>query len=150
MSDNLELNKGDQFIIGLDISGSMGNTDTPSGQSRFQYTLETLKTFVREAAKWDPDGVSFYLFGATVYAYPDLKPDDIDAKVLVEAFTPIELPIPVSLGIVLGILASGIVVSLLRTKTNGKTSDARADKAVQCETSSGDFGGSGGSRGGHP
>jgi hypothetical protein len=81
MSNNLELNKGDQFIIGLDISGSMGATDTPSGQTRFVYTLETLKTFVREAAKWDPDGVSFYLFGATLYAYPDLQPDAIDAKI---------------------------------------------------------------------
>lgn len=77
---NLELNKGDQFIIGLDISGSMQATDTPSGQSRLQYTLETLKTFVREASKWDPDGVSFYPFGAKVHAYPDLQPDDIDAK----------------------------------------------------------------------
>ena len=78
---NLELNKGDQFIIGLDISGSMGSTDCPGGMSRFAYTLETLKTFVREAAKWDPDGVSFYPFGARVHAFPDMKPDDIDAKI---------------------------------------------------------------------
>jgi hypothetical protein len=47
---------------------------------RITYTLETLKTFVREAAKWDPDGVSFYLFGAKVTAFPDMQPDDIDAK----------------------------------------------------------------------
>jgi len=79
--DNLELNKGDQFIIGLDISGSMATTDCPGGLSRFVSSLETLKTFVREAAKWDPDGVSFYPFGATVHAYPDLQPDDIDAKI---------------------------------------------------------------------
>lgn len=79
--DNLELNKGDQFIIGLDISGSMVTTDCPGGLSRFVSSLETLKTFVREAAKWDPDGVSFYPFGATVHAYPDLQPDDIDAKI---------------------------------------------------------------------
>lgn len=78
---NLELNKGDQFIIGLDISGSMGNTDCPGGLSRFKYTLETLKTFVAEAAKWDPDGVSFYPFGVQCHAFPDLKPDEIDAKI---------------------------------------------------------------------
>lgn len=77
---NLELNKGDQFIIGLDISRSMETQDCPGGMNRLAYTLETVKIFVREAAKWDPDGVSFYLFGATVHAYPDLLPDDIDTK----------------------------------------------------------------------
>lgn len=80
--NNLELNKGDQFIIGLDISGSMGATDCPGGMSRINYTLETVRTFVREAAKWDPDGVSFYPFGATVHAFPDLKPEDIDTKLV--------------------------------------------------------------------
>lgn len=78
---NLELNKGDQFIIGLDISGSMGATDCPGGMSRFQYTLETVKTFVREAAKWDPDGVSFYPFGVKVHEFRDMQPDAIDAKI---------------------------------------------------------------------
>ncbi len=80
-ANNLELNKGDQFIIALDISGSMGATDCPGGMSRFAYTLETLKTFVREAAKWDPDGVSFYPFGVRCHAFPDMQPDDIDAKI---------------------------------------------------------------------
>lgn len=80
--NNLELNKGDQFIIGLDISGSMGTTDCPGGMSRINYTLETLKTFVREAAKWDPDGVSFYPFGVQCHAYPDMLPDAIDAKLV--------------------------------------------------------------------
>jgi hypothetical protein len=78
--NNLELNKGDQFIIGLDISGSMGQSDTPTGASRINYSLETLKAFCTEAHKWDPDGVSFYLFGASCHAYPDLQPADIDAK----------------------------------------------------------------------
>lgn len=77
---NLELHKGDQFIIGLDISGSMGATDCPGGMSRINYTLETLKTFVAEAAKWDPDGVSFYPFGVTCHAYPDMLPADIESK----------------------------------------------------------------------
>lgn len=78
--NNLELNKGDQFIIGLDISGSMTTQDCPGGASRLNYCLETLEVFVREAAKWDPDGVSFYPFGATVHAFPDMQPDDIKAK----------------------------------------------------------------------
>jgi tellurite resistance protein TerC len=78
----------------------------------------------------------FFVLEAAVHRFKYLTPAlsivlvFIGAKVLIEEFTPIELPIPVSLGIVLGILASGIVVSLLRTKTDGKTSDARTDKAV--------------------
>lgn len=79
--NNLELNKGDQFIIGLDISGSMQISDCPGGLSRYQYTLETCKMFVAEANKWDPDGVSFYPFGATVHAYRDQQPADIDKMI---------------------------------------------------------------------
>ena len=77
---NLEVNTGDQFIFALDISGSMSQTDTQAGISRLAYCLETFKTFGREAAKFDPDGLSLYLFGASVQAFPDLKPEDFDAK----------------------------------------------------------------------
>lgn len=80
-ANNLELNKGDQFIIGLDISRSMETQDCPGGMNRLNYTLETVRNFTREAAKWDPDGVSFYPFGAGVHAFPDLQPDDIDKKI---------------------------------------------------------------------
>lgn len=79
-ANNFELNKGDQFIIGLDISGSMQARDCPGNMMRIEYCMETLKTFVREASKWDPDGVSFYLFGATCKAFPNITPDQIDAK----------------------------------------------------------------------
>ena len=71
----LELNKGDQFIVALDISASMGQTDTPTKASRIDYCLETVRGFCGEAAKWDFDGVSFYLFGAKCHAFPDLKPE---------------------------------------------------------------------------
>lgn len=69
---NLELHKGDQFIVGLDISGSMQSADCPGGATRFQYVLETMKTFIKEAAKWDPDGISFYAFNNSVQAHPDV------------------------------------------------------------------------------
>lgn len=72
-ANNFELNKGDQFIVALDVSGSMQAQDTPSGQSRLAYTMETLKVFVREAAKWDPDGVSFYSFNNRVDQHPDVQ-----------------------------------------------------------------------------
>lgn len=80
-ANNLEINKGDQFIIAPDISASMQATDCPGGLSRFRYMLETMKLFCSEAAKWDPDGVSFYPFGATCHTYRDLQPAEIDTKI---------------------------------------------------------------------
>lgn len=82
MSDTslLEVNKGDEFITAIDISASMQATDTKDGSTRLNYTIETFKTFANEAAKFDENGVSLYAFGATVYAYPDLKPEDFSAK----------------------------------------------------------------------
>jgi Mg-chelatase subunit ChlD len=49
-SNNLELNQGDDFIIAIDVSGSMANTDCPGGLSRFQFALEKTKLFAHEAA----------------------------------------------------------------------------------------------------
>lgn len=78
--NNLELNAGDQFIIALDVSGSMGTSDCPGNTRRIDYLLETLRTFHVEATKWDPDGVSFYAFGAAIHAFQDLKPEDFEAQ----------------------------------------------------------------------
>lgn len=66
MSNLLELNKGDQFIFALDVSASMGATDTPSGQSRIEFAKEQTKTFINEASKWDEDGVDVITFGHQV------------------------------------------------------------------------------------
>ena len=37
---NLELNKGDNFIFGVDVSGSMATKDCPNGLSRIEYLKE--------------------------------------------------------------------------------------------------------------
>jgi Mg-chelatase subunit ChlD len=66
MSNNLELNKGDQFIFAIDVSASMGSTDTPSGQSRIDFAKEQTKTFISEASKYDEDGVDVFTFGHQV------------------------------------------------------------------------------------
>lgn len=72
MASNFELDKGDQFIVGFDISGSMQTKDCPGNTTRFSYVLETMKVFIAEAAKWDPDGVSFYTFNNQCVEYPDV------------------------------------------------------------------------------
>lgn len=72
-ASNFELNKGDQFIIAFDISGSMQAQDCPGNTRRFDYVVETMKAFIGEAAKWDPDGVSFYTFNNSLTVFPDVK-----------------------------------------------------------------------------
>ncbi len=62
----LELNKGDNFIWALDVSRSMGQTDCPGGMSRINFSKETIKSFIGESAKYDPDGSDLYTFGAHV------------------------------------------------------------------------------------
>lgn len=76
MGSNFELNKGDQFIIGFDISGSMQTQDCPGETTRFSYVMETMKAFIGEAAKWDPDGVSFYAFNNKCTEYRDVASVD--------------------------------------------------------------------------
>lgn len=78
MTNNLELNQGDDFIIALDISASMSATDCPQGLSRVKYATEQFKTFANEASKYDTDGVSLYAFGLQVHAFPDVAADKID------------------------------------------------------------------------
>lgn len=72
VANNFELNKGDQFIVALDISGSMQARDCPGNASRFSYVMETMKVFIAEAAQWDPDGVSFYAFNNSVQQFQDV------------------------------------------------------------------------------
>ncbi len=80
-ANNLELNKGDDFIIALDISASMQATDCPAGLTRTAYALEQFGVFVKEASKWDTDGVSVYGFGVNVHAFPDVAADKLDETI---------------------------------------------------------------------
>lgn len=61
--NNLELNKGDNFIFGVDVSGSMSMTDCPNGLSRIEYLKEKVIQFAHEASKWDEDGIDVLTFG---------------------------------------------------------------------------------------
>jgi len=80
-TNNLELNKGDDFIVAVDVSGSMQATDCPGGVTRIKFAAENFRTFAKEAAKWDTDGVSLYAFGARVHSFPDVAEAQIDATV---------------------------------------------------------------------
>lgn len=66
MSNQLELNKGDNFIIAVDVSASMGQKDCPGGMSRIDYLKEKTILFANEASKWDEDGIDVLAFGHQV------------------------------------------------------------------------------------
>lgn len=68
----LELNKGDNFIICVDVSASMQTTDCPNGTSRIEYLKEQVKTFAVEASKWDENGIDVITFGQKVTIYPNI------------------------------------------------------------------------------
>lgn len=51
------------FIVAVDASGSMGETDMPGGKSRWEYMQETLVAFTREILTIDTDGIEVVAFG---------------------------------------------------------------------------------------
>ena len=51
------------FIVCIDASGSMGETDMPGGKSRWDYMQETCLSFVRDVEKFDSDGIDVITFG---------------------------------------------------------------------------------------
>lgn len=50
------------FIVCIDASGSMGETDMPGGRSRWDYMQETAVSFTRDVCKIDSDGIGVVMF----------------------------------------------------------------------------------------
>lgn len=71
----LELNKGDNFIFGVDVSASMQSKDCPGGLSRIEYLKEKVVVFAREASQWDEDGIDVLTFGQQVTEYRGVTGD---------------------------------------------------------------------------
>lgn len=53
------------FIVCVDASGSMSETDCPGGRSRWDYMQETLLSFARDVEKFDSDGIGLITFGGS-------------------------------------------------------------------------------------
>lgn len=53
------------FVVVIDKSGSMGETDMPGGRSRWDYMQETAIAFCRDIEKIDSDGLGLVLFSGT-------------------------------------------------------------------------------------
>jgi uncharacterized protein YegL len=86
---NFELKHGDDFIIAIDVSGSMATTDCPGGLSRFDFAMEKTRQFCREAEKIDADGISVITFGHSVQSYENVTNVKVE-EVLTRA-KPIEM-----------------------------------------------------------
>jgi Mg-chelatase subunit ChlD len=67
--NNFELNKGDNFIFGVDVSGSMATSDCPGGKKRIDFLKEKTIQFANEASKWDTDGIDVITFGSKITPY---------------------------------------------------------------------------------
>lgn len=63
-ADSTKLSEYD-FIVGIDASGSMGETDCPGGRSRWDYMQESVGVFVRDISKIDSDGLGCVIFGGS-------------------------------------------------------------------------------------
>ncbi len=61
MSDQSKLSEYD-FVVVIDASGSMGETDMKGGRSRWDYMQETALSFVRDIEKFDSDGIDVITF----------------------------------------------------------------------------------------
>ncbi len=74
-ADQLELNKGDNFIFAIDVSGSMALRDCPGNSTRIEFLKEKVITFAREASNWDEDGIDVLTFGHQVLAFQGVTAD---------------------------------------------------------------------------
>jgi len=71
-ANNLELNQGDNFIFGVDVSGSMQSNDCPGGLSRIEFLKEKVIQFAGEASKYDTDGIDVITFGHQIKEFNGL------------------------------------------------------------------------------
>lgn len=71
------------FVFVVDGSGSMSNTDTPNGKSRWNYVRETIGAFAREVGEVDSDGMGFVVFNQGQVT----AQDGVDAKTIESVFT---------------------------------------------------------------
>jgi Mg-chelatase subunit ChlD len=77
----LELNKGDNFIFGVDVSGSMATRDCPGNLTRIDALKEKVIAFAKEASKWDEDGIDVITFGHQVVAHKGVTTEKAESLI---------------------------------------------------------------------
>ena len=66
------------FIVAIDCSGSMGETDMPNGKSRWEAMQESVTSFVRDVQAFDSDGIDVVLFsGSSIESHEGVTVDKV-------------------------------------------------------------------------
>lgn len=66
------------FIVAIDASGSMGESDMPGGRSRWNYMQETAVAFARDMEQIDSDGIGVVMFsGSNIDAFDGVTADKV-------------------------------------------------------------------------
>lgn len=73
---NEELSARDYYLL-IDKSISMSETDTPTGQTRWQYAQEQTLNIARKCMEFDPNGIDVCVFSGVHKLYQDVTADKV-------------------------------------------------------------------------
>ncbi len=71
---DLERLKNRDYVLVIDKSGSMNETDTPNGQSRWKYAQESTHAIALKVQEYDPDGITVIPFASSFKVYENTTP----------------------------------------------------------------------------
>jgi hypothetical protein len=69
---NAEKLKNRDYVLVIDKSASMEETDTKAGVSRWEEAKETTIALARKMSEFDPDGITVYTFGSSFKKYENV------------------------------------------------------------------------------
>jgi len=74
--NNDDLKKYD-YVVMIDKSGSMSETDCPGGRSRWSWVQEQAMNIARKCAEFDDDGIDVVVFSGSAKEYHGVTPDKV-------------------------------------------------------------------------
>jgi len=74
-----EVLKNRDYVILIDKSGSMGESDTPNGQTRYKYAEESTIALARKLEEFDPDGLTLIPFAGTFKVYDNVTANNVSS-----------------------------------------------------------------------
>lgn len=109
---NIEQLKNRDYVLVIDKSGSMSASDTPTGQSRWDYAKESTMAVAKKLNEYDPDGITVIPFSGGFKVYENTTPEKVS-----DVFNENE---PMG-GTVLAPVLSHLFKSYLDRKSKGET-----------------------------
>ncbi len=75
---NLEKLKNRDCVLLVDMSGSMDDRDTATGQSRWDYAKETALSLAKKLNEYDPDGITIIPFARDFSKHENVTPEKVN------------------------------------------------------------------------